>query len=195
MDILFEEASREIGIHTRSLRYSEAPLVGFTGEESHLLKCIDCHIVMGERLQQRTVWTTFVMVNTHTTYNNILGRPTLNQIGAVISLRHLKAKFHTLERAGVLQGNQFESLVCLIMLVKTQDQTCEIYRSALAGRACQVTNLLTNNLALPKNPKRKGADALPEGLTKQGRDFSSPKGSGFPFWESFSPLKPSPDGM
>ena len=47
----------------------------------------------------------FVVVNCPSSYNAIIGRPTLNKIRDVTSTYHLLVKFPTIGRIGVLRGN------------------------------------------------------------------------------------------
>ena len=50
------------------------------------------------------------MVNAPSAYNILLGRPTLNRLGAVPSTRHMKVKFPSMERVVItIKSNQKEA--------------------------------------------------------------------------------------
>ena len=64
---------------------------------------------------------TFLVVDYSSTYNAILGRPTLNSWKAVTSTYHLMIKFPTDYRVGELQGNQVAAHECYVAMMEMDD--------------------------------------------------------------------------
>jgi len=50
----------------------------------------------------RTINVRYIVVNASSAYNLLLGRPSLNRLGAVSSTRHMKKKFPSLD-GGVIR--------------------------------------------------------------------------------------------
>ena len=69
------------------------PLVGFGGTRVHPLGVVTLSITVGDYPQQISRDVTFLVVDCSSTYNAILGHPTLNSWKAVISTYHLMIKF------------------------------------------------------------------------------------------------------
>ncbi|KAL0428260.1 UNVERIFIED_CONTAM: hypothetical protein Slati_3000800 [Sesamum latifolium] len=79
--------------------------MGFEGSTIRALGEIALPISLGEEPCTRTIIANFLVVDTeHPSYNIILGRPTLNAIGAVISTSCLKIKFPTRYGVGEVRG-------------------------------------------------------------------------------------------
>ncbi|KAL0456024.1 UNVERIFIED_CONTAM: hypothetical protein Slati_0941600 [Sesamum latifolium] len=105
MDILFAEAFRMMGLKRENLAPKETTLMGFEGSTIRALGEIVLPISLGEEPCTRTIIANFLVVDTkHPSYNIILGRPTLNAIGAVISTYCLKIKFPTKYGVGEVRG-------------------------------------------------------------------------------------------
>ena len=64
----------------------------------------------------------FLGVDYSSTYNAILGRPTLNSWKAVTSTYHLMIKFPMDYGVGELRGNQVVVRECYIAMIKMEDQ-------------------------------------------------------------------------
>ncbi|GAV77636.1 LOW QUALITY PROTEIN: hypothetical protein CFOL_v3_21107, partial [Cephalotus follicularis] len=76
-DILYKHAFDQLRILTDQLKLVKTPLVGFAGEMVHPLGSINLSVVTGTALRQ-TVEMTFLVVDTPSPYNAIVGRPRLN---------------------------------------------------------------------------------------------------------------------
>ena len=64
---------------------------------------------------------TFLVVDCSSTYNAILGRPTLNSWKAVTSTYHLMIKFPTEYRVRELRGNQVATHECYVDMMEMDD--------------------------------------------------------------------------
>jgi len=54
---------------------------------------VDLHTTFGEGRQTKTIPIRYPVVDAHTSYNMLLGRPSLNSLGAIVSIPHLALKF------------------------------------------------------------------------------------------------------
>jgi len=71
----------------------DEPIYGFSGEKVSTRGYIDLHTIYRDGSQTKRIHTRFLVVDTPTSYNVLLGRPSLNILGVVISTPHLAMKF------------------------------------------------------------------------------------------------------
>ena len=69
---------------------------------------IQLPVTFGIRPAQVTQMVDFLLVNQPSTYNAIIGRPTLNALRAVVSTYHLAMKFPIEDLVGKVRGDQAE---------------------------------------------------------------------------------------
>ncbi|GAV86035.1 hypothetical protein CFOL_v3_29469, partial [Cephalotus follicularis] len=81
-DILYEHAFDQLRIPADQLKPVKTPLVGFAGETIHPLGSINLSVVAGTAPRQTQVEMTFLVVDTPSPYNAIVGRPGLNLLEA-----------------------------------------------------------------------------------------------------------------
>ena len=94
-DILYYLAFQKMGIDKAQLIPMNAPLVGFGGTRVFPLGAVTLSVTVGDDPQQITRNVTFLVVNCSSTYNGILGRPTMNLWKATTLKYHLMIKFPT----------------------------------------------------------------------------------------------------
>ncbi|GAV70523.1 hypothetical protein CFOL_v3_14021, partial [Cephalotus follicularis] len=82
VDILYKHAFDQLRIPVDQLKPVKTPLVGFTGETIHPLGSINLSVVAGTAPCQTQVEMTFLVVDTPSPYNAIVGRPCLNLLEA-----------------------------------------------------------------------------------------------------------------
>ncbi|XP_074587632.1 uncharacterized protein LOC141843477 [Curcuma longa] len=84
-------------------------LYGFTGNEVRPLGQIRLAISLGEEPARRTRYSFFTIVDAPSSYNVILGRPTLGAFSTVVSTYHQKIKFPSgrLSRRGARRSDVF----------------------------------------------------------------------------------------
>ena len=87
------------------LRPVHSPLVGFGGMKVQPISTITLLVVVGAYPQQVTRNVNFLVVDCSSSYNAIIGRPTLNSWKAVTSTYHLSVKFPTEYGVGKVQGD------------------------------------------------------------------------------------------
>ncbi|GAV72444.1 LOW QUALITY PROTEIN: hypothetical protein CFOL_v3_15932, partial [Cephalotus follicularis] len=81
-DILYKHAFDQLRIPADQLKPVKTPLVGFTGETIHPLGSINLSVVAGTAPRQTQVEMTFLVVDTPSPYNAIVGQPGLNLLEA-----------------------------------------------------------------------------------------------------------------
>ncbi|GAV63779.1 hypothetical protein CFOL_v3_07297, partial [Cephalotus follicularis] len=81
-DILYKHAFDQLRIPADQLKPVKTPLVGFAGETIHPLGSINLSVVVGTAPRQTQVEMTFLIVDTLSPYNAIIGRPGLNLLEA-----------------------------------------------------------------------------------------------------------------
>ncbi|GAV79053.1 hypothetical protein CFOL_v3_22518 [Cephalotus follicularis] len=106
IDILYKHAFDQLRILADQLKPVKTPLVGFTGETIHPLGSINLSVVAGTVPRQTQVEMTFMVVDTPSPYNAIVGRPGLNLLEAIVSTRHLLMKFPTRFGVGKVRGDR-----------------------------------------------------------------------------------------
>jgi len=77
---------------TAMVPYDE-PIYGFSGEKVFTRSYIDLHTIFRDNTQTKTILIRFLIVDAPTSYNVLLGRPSLNTFGVVVSTPHLAMKF------------------------------------------------------------------------------------------------------
>ncbi|KAL5577586.1 hypothetical protein UlMin_019285 [Ulmus minor] len=81
-------------------------LYGFTRDSIHSKGVLNLPVELGTHPCQHIQSAEFVVVDCPSSYNAIIGRPTLNVIRAVTSTYHLLVKFPTVGGIGILKGDQ-----------------------------------------------------------------------------------------
>ena len=97
-DILYYPAFQQMRLGRDQLRPVNSPLVGFGGMKVQSVGTISLSVVVRVYPRQITEDVNFLMVDCSSSYNAIIGRPTLNSWKAVTSTYHLSVKFPTEHR-------------------------------------------------------------------------------------------------
>ena len=108
-DILFASAFRQMNVGGAKTRPIKTPLYGFGGERVYAEGAIQLPVTFGVHPAKVTQMVDFLLVDQPSTYNAIIGRPTLNALRAVVSTYHLAMKFPAGDQVGEVKGNQAES--------------------------------------------------------------------------------------
>ena len=93
VDILYWATYQKLQLSDTAMVPYEEPIYGFSGEQVSTRDYIDLHTVFREGTQTKTIPTRFLIVDAPTSYNVLLGRPSLNTLGVVVSTPHLAMKF------------------------------------------------------------------------------------------------------
>ena len=87
-----------------------------------LVGIITLPVVLGSYPRQITKKVNFLVMDCSSSYNAIIGRPTLNSWKAVTSTYHLSVKFPTDNGVGQVQGDQLAARECSLAMLPTDEQ-------------------------------------------------------------------------
>ncbi|RDX85378.1 hypothetical protein CR513_33434, partial [Mucuna pruriens] len=73
--------------------YMKMGLYGFAGEQVEIRGAVELETTFGEGNHARSTLVLYTVVDVEASYNIIMGRPTLNKLGAVVSTYHLCMKY------------------------------------------------------------------------------------------------------
>jgi len=93
VDILYWATYQKLQLPDTAMVPYDEPIYCFSGEQVFTRGYIDLHTVFRDGAQTKTVPIRFLIVDAPTSYNVLLGRPSLNTLGAVVSTPHLAMKF------------------------------------------------------------------------------------------------------
>ena len=120
-DILYYLAFQQMMIDKEQLIPMNTPLVGFGGTRVFPLGAVMLSVTVGDYPQQITKDITFLVVDCSSTYNAILGWPTLNSWNVVTLTYHLMIKFLIDCGVGKLRRNQVAVRECYIVMMEMDD--------------------------------------------------------------------------
>ncbi|CAH9086678.1 unnamed protein product [Cuscuta epithymum] len=123
VNVMYLSTFQELGLDRGSLRHINTPLSGFTGDSIDAEGVITLVVEFGDGSHRAKLEVEFVVVNLDCAHNIILGRPALEDLEAVISMRHLCLKFPTPTGVGYSRGNQKLSRACYLQLTKKVSKT------------------------------------------------------------------------
>ncbi|XP_077249149.1 uncharacterized protein LOC143888590 [Tasmannia lanceolata] len=118
VNVLHLGAFEEMKLGEGRLGHAEYSIYGFSGTSVQISGKIDLPVTFGTYPLQRTIMTTFLVVDVPFTYNAIIGRPALRDLGAIVSTPHLKMKFPTLNGVGEVHGQQMVAGQCYYTSLK-----------------------------------------------------------------------------
>ena len=106
-DIIYLPAFQQLKLDPKKLRPFESPLVSFSGDRVYPKGIVTLTITVGTHPRQLTRQLDFLVVDYPSSYNEIIGRPTLNRWKAATSTSTycLKVKFPTDNGVGEVKGD------------------------------------------------------------------------------------------
>ncbi|KAI3461712.1 hypothetical protein Pfo_018375 [Paulownia fortunei] len=105
-DIIFYDAFLKLGIDNAQLSPVNTPLIGVGGKVVKALGEVAIPFSLGSYPKRVTKMVKFLVFNGPSTYNMILGRPSLNLFCAIASTYHMKLKFSTSKGIDEAIGDQ-----------------------------------------------------------------------------------------
>ncbi|XP_009396934.1 uncharacterized protein LOC103981901 [Musa acuminata AAA Group] len=116
-DVLYLDTFKKLSLTNEDFTPMNSELTGFIGDSISPLGTTTLPFTIGEEPRAKTIMATFTIVDLRSTYNIILGRPTLNKLKAVVSTYHRTIKFPTLARVGESRSDTRESRQCYLTAV------------------------------------------------------------------------------
>ena len=118
-DIIFTSAFDKMGIGREKLEPVNAYL--FSEERVLPLGSIQLGLTLGDPSCQATATVRFLIVDAPSTYNILLGRPSLHTIRVIPSTYHMVIKFPLENGVGMVRGNQRIARECYSALMKKKN--------------------------------------------------------------------------
>ncbi|XP_073305835.1 uncharacterized protein [Primulina huaijiensis] len=118
VNVIFKDAFVQMDLQDYHLEAVKTALFGFAGHVVYSEGEIVLPLTLGSQNLKKTVMTSFTVVDSPSSYNIILGRPTMNELRAVASTYHQKIKFLVGARVGEVRGDQPSSLKCYVEAVR-----------------------------------------------------------------------------
>ncbi|KAF2546687.1 hypothetical protein F2Q70_00022096 [Brassica cretica] len=107
-NIIFQTAYQDLGLEESALTRKITPLIGFSGE----VKQTAGEVTLPVYAEGINMSTKFLVVDSQSAYNMILGRPWIHDMGAVPSTLHQMVKFPTPWGIRIIKGDQENSRSC-----------------------------------------------------------------------------------
>ena len=95
VNIIYLSAFQQLKLDPGRLSLFDSPLVSFNGDQVYPKGIVTLTVTVGTHLRQLTCQLDFLVVDYPSSYNVIIGRPTLNHWKAAMSTSCLKVKFPT----------------------------------------------------------------------------------------------------
>ncbi|XP_057444038.1 uncharacterized protein LOC130736212 [Lotus japonicus] len=112
-DLIYGDAFEKLGLTESDLQPYDGSLVGFSGEKVFVRGYVELSTIFGEGKNVETFAIKFLVVKCTSLYNVLIGRPSLNRLGAIISTRHLTVKYPLSKGGvGVLKADQIVARKC-----------------------------------------------------------------------------------
>ena len=105
VDILFKGAHEQLSLKNSCYNSYTSPLYGFTGDSVMPMGSKILPVIVGEALLQQNIMSEFIVVDTPSVYNAIMGRPFLLGIRGVLSIYHNILKFPIGAGVGEVKGD------------------------------------------------------------------------------------------
>ncbi|XP_068492162.1 uncharacterized protein [Phaseolus vulgaris] len=112
-DVMFWSTFNKVQLSSNQLRPYTGCLYRFVGDQVEVRGYLELRTTFMDGSASRTDNIRYLVVNAHSAYNILLGRPTLNRLRAVASTRHMKMKLPDLsEKVIVIKSDQQEAKRC-----------------------------------------------------------------------------------
>ena len=111
----------KLRVDPKKLRLFNSPLVSFSKDKIYPKRIVTLSVTARTHSEQVTIQVDFLIVDCPSSYNIILGRPTLNRLKAVTSTYCLKIKFPTPNGVGQICGDQLLARECYQMVLASRE--------------------------------------------------------------------------
>jgi len=120
-DVMFWTTFNKLQLSPDLLRPYTSCLYGFAGDQVEVRWHVELRTTFTDGVASRTENIRYLVVNAPSAFNVLLGRPTLNRLRAVSSMRHMKMKLPDLgEKVITIKSDQKEAKICYENNLKTE---------------------------------------------------------------------------
>ena len=124
-DVMFWSTFNKLQLSPHQLKSYTWCLYGFAGDQVEVPGYLELRTTFTDGSAFRTENIRYLVVNAHSAYNVLLGRPALNRLRAVASTRHMKMKLSDLRgKVIVIKSNQQEAKRCYENSLKAKRGGC-----------------------------------------------------------------------
>ena len=120
-DIIYLPAFQQLKLDPKRLRPFYYPLVNFSGDRVYPRGIVTLTVTVGTYPAQLTCQLDFLVVDCPSSYNVIIGQPTLNKWKAATSTYCLKVKFPTDNGVGEVKGDQVLARECYQVVLAAKE--------------------------------------------------------------------------
>uniref|UniRef100_A0A803QI16 Uncharacterized protein n=1 Tax=Cannabis sativa TaxID=3483 RepID=A0A803QI16_CANSA len=138
VDILYRSTFKQMGLSLMDLKSCTTPIYRFNGDLIHPLRMIELPLIMGERPEQVTVMSTFILVDCPIAFNLVFVRTSLYNIKSIMSTYRLAMKFPTLGGVAMVKGEQKDARESYNTSLRIAAKPCE----SVAMTVCNKNTLL-----------------------------------------------------
>ena len=121
MDIIYLPTFQQLKLDPGRLRTFDSPLVSFNGDRVYPKGIVTLTVLVGTYSKQLTNQSDFLVVDCPSSYNLIIGRPTLNRWKSITSTYCLKVKFLTENGVGEVKGDQVLAMECYQVVLAAKE--------------------------------------------------------------------------
>ncbi|KAG5098042.1 hypothetical protein JHK82_047896 [Glycine max] len=119
IDILYWKTFQRLEISSTMIKPYYKPLLGFVGERVQTRGYVDLMTTFGQGKFSWSFTVRYLIVYANTSYFSLIGRKTLNELGAIVSTSHLKMKFPTLtEEIVIIKVDYKQARQCYVENLK-----------------------------------------------------------------------------
>jgi len=127
-DVMFLSTFKKLRLSPDLLRPYRGCLYGFADNQVEVRGYLELRMTFTDGEASRTESIRYLVVNTHSAYNILLGRPALNRINAVSSTRHMKMKLPDLSgKVIVIKSDQEEARKCYENSLKSKKSVFMVF--------------------------------------------------------------------
>jgi len=120
---MFYDALVGLQIPRDQLLPFDGVLVGFSSEQVEVRGYVNLRTTFSDEHAAKTIVVKYIVVNAPSSYNMLLGRPSLNKLGAVVSTTHLKMKFPAEGKVVTMKVDQEVARKCYEKSLRTRRDT------------------------------------------------------------------------
>jgi len=95
VDILYWKMFKHMRIVEEDMKSYNDHVVGFSGERVGTQGYIEFYTTFGEGEASKTIKVRYLVIDANTSYNILLGRPSIYKLRAIVSMPHLAMKFQS----------------------------------------------------------------------------------------------------
>ena len=163
IDIIYLFAFQQLKVDLKRLHPFESPLVSFSGDKVYPKGIVTLTVTAGSYPLHVTNRHNFLVVDLSSSYNVIIGRPTLNRWKAATSTYCLKVKLPTKQGVGKIRGDQVLARECYQAVLASkenhmwviEDKTQEIVKKLETIELVEGDSTKTTRIGTSQIPRRK----------------------------------------